>query len=293
MIWTEEFRPQNLNEFVGQDEVVGFFKNLGSVDISNWPHFIFQGSPGLGKTTMGWAMANHYNLDIVEINASHYRKVEDMESTIMSIVKQMPSKGKRKIILMDEADGLGTHSQWMLRRYMEEYSNVNIFIFDCNYGNKIIPAIHDRCLDFKFHGLNFNAMKTIAENICTEGKRELPPDEIIRELTDISDGSARSFTNHLFQYLVGGSVPDVSFDLLKYIKAIKENDIENAKRLVVSVTYSDLLKQVIELLLKYGDKYNELICKMGDYLILSQNPDESLGKIVVTLQLKKYLNGGS
>ena len=129
MIWTETFRPQNLDEVAGQENVVKFFRNMGNVDISQWPHTIFQGSPGTGKTTMAWAIANHYNLDIIEINASHYRKVEDMETTIMSIVKQLPEKGKRKIILLDEADGLGTHSQWMLRRYMEEYSNVNLFIF--------------------------------------------------------------------------------------------------------------------------------------------------------------------
>ena len=73
------------------------------------------------------------------------------------------------------------------------------------------------------------------------------------------------------------------------------NDIEGAKKQIVSVTYSELIKQVIEALLtlKNAEKYQDIICKLGDYLLLSQNPDENLGKIVVTLQLKKYLNGGS
>ena len=293
MIWTEAFRPQNLDEVVGQERVVKFFRNIGNTDVSKWPHFIFHGPPGIGKTTMAWAIANHYNLDIIEINASHYRKVEDMETTIMSIVKQLPEKGKRKIILMDEADGLGTHSQWMLRRYMEEYSNVSLFIFSCNYPNKIIPAIFDRCIDFRFDGLTSAELKNIAVNICKSENREVPPDKAMEEFVSKSDGSARSFTNLLFQYLIGGIMPEVSFDATGYLKAVKLNDLETAKKMVVSVSYSELLKECIRILLMYGEKYQEAIRKHGDYLILSQNPDESLGKIVATLQLNKYLNGGS
>lgn len=290
MIWTEEFRPQNLDEVVGQPVPVSYFRNLGKVDISSWPHFIFQGAPGIGKTTMAWAIANHYDLDIIEINASHYRKVDDMEDTIMTIVKQIPTKGKRKIILLDEADGLGVHSQWMLRRYMEEYANVNIFIFSCNYSSKIIPAIHDRCTEFQFNGLSFDDLKTVAVNICKAENREVPPDDILQSFSDKSGGSARSFTNLLFQYLIGGIVPETTFNLRGYLLAIKQNDIEKAKKMIVSVSYSDLIKQVLEALLQFPDKYQDAICKMGDYLLLSQNPDESLGKIVVTMQLKKYLN---
>ena len=291
MIWTEAFRPQNLDEVAGQDDVVNFFRKLGNVDISQWPHFIFQGSPGTGKTTMAWAIANHYNIDIIELNASHYRKVEDMETTIMSIVKQIPENGRRKIILLDEADGLGVHSQWMLRRYMEEYSNVNIFIFSCNYSSKIIPAIHDRCVEFQFHGLDYPSLKLIAENICKTENREMPDEQSLMAMADKSGGSARSFTNLLFQYLVGGIVPETTFNMTAYLKAIKTNDIDAAKKLTVSVTYSELLKQVIEILLKSKtpEKYHDLICKLGDYLLLSQAPDENLGKIVVTLQLKKYI----
>lgn len=298
MIWTEAFRPKNLDQVAGQDNIVNFFKNLGKIDVSEWSHFIFHGPPGTGKTTMAWAIANHYNMDIIEINASHYRKVEDMETTIMSIVRQMPEKGKKKIIFLDEADGLGTHSQWMLRRYMEEYSNVNVFIFDCNYSAKIIPAIHDRCIDFQFHGLDAEAMKTIAVNICKKSNHELPPPSDLQSLIESSGGSARSFTNNLFSYIVGGIVPEQHFDAVRYLNYIKKNDIENAKKLITNVTYNELLKQVIEVLLKLmkldsKDKFQDMICKLGDYLLLSQSPDENLGKIVVTLQLKKYFNGGT
>jgi DNA polymerase III gamma/tau subunit len=147
-------------------------------------------------------------------------------------------------------------------------------------------------VEFQFHGLDYPSLKIIAENICRTENREIPDDRELAILADKSGGSARSFTNLLFQYLVGGIVPETTFNIAAYLKAIKMNDIEGAKKQIISVTYSELIKQVIEVLLraKNSEKYQEIICKLGDYLLLSQNPDENLGKIVVTLQLKKYLN---
>jgi hypothetical protein len=112
----------------------------------------------------------------------------------------------------------------------------------------------------------------------------------MEEFVSRSDGSARSFTNLLFQYLIGGIMPETSFDATGYLRAVKLNDLETAKKMIVNVSYSELLKESIRILLMYNEKYQEAIRKLGDYLILSQNPDESLGKIVVTLQLNKYLN---
>ncbi len=291
MQWTEEFRPQSLDEVIGQERTVNFFRNLGKTDISEWPHVIFYGPPGVGKTTLANAVANEYDIDFIDRNASHYRKVDDMENEIFSIVKQLPEKGTRKILFLDEADALTPNSQWLLRRMMEDYSNVTLFMFACNYDAKIIPALYDRCTEFYFNNLDSEALKRISTNICKTEGRDIPSDDVLNKIIESSDGSARSFTNLLFQYLIGGTMPETSFRIMEYIKAIKLNDLENAKKIVAKTTYHELLKQVLTTLLKYGDKYEDAIIKLGDYFILSQNPDEYLGKTLITLQLKKLLNG--
>ncbi|MHB8559581.1 MAG: AAA family ATPase [Thermoplasmataceae archaeon] len=291
MQWTEEFRPKNLDEVIGQERVVTFFRNVGKSDISKWPHVIFYGPPGVGKTTMAHAIANQYDLEIIDMNASQYRKIDDMENEIFSIVKQIPEKGTRKILFMDEADALTPNSQWLLRRMMEDYSNVTLFMFACNYDAKIIPALYDRCAEFYFNGLDSESLKKVAINICQNEGRDAPSEDIINKLIESSDGSARSFTNLLFQYLIGGTMPETSFRIMEYIKAIKLNDLQSANKIIAKTTYHELLKQVLTTLLKYGDKYEDAIIKLGDYFILSQNPDEYLGKTLITLQLKKLLNG--
>ena len=291
MQWTEEFRPSNLSEVIGQERTVTFFKNQAlAKPVTAWSHVIFFGSPGTGKTTMAEAIANEYDLQIVEINASHYRKIDDMEEVVMNVVKQMPEKGERKILFLDEADGLTPNSQWMLRRLMEEYSNVTMFILACNNDAKIIDAIYDRCLEFYFAPLKAEELKTVAANICNAEQRDVPNDVKLEELINASDGSARSFTNLLYQLLVGGVMPELSFNVAEYIKAVKNNDLETAKKLTVKTTFKELLREVLKVLLRYGEKYEDAFRKLGDYFLLSPNPDDNLGKILVTLQLKKLLN---
>ncbi|MHA2055271.1 MAG: replication factor C small subunit, partial [Candidatus Hodarchaeales archaeon] len=48
-MWTEEFRPRKLADVVGQQEIV---KRLAQfVRRSDFPHMLFSGPPGVGKTT--------------------------------------------------------------------------------------------------------------------------------------------------------------------------------------------------------------------------------------------------
>ena len=294
MQWTEEYRPENLDGVVGQDEVVTFFRNQAKEkSVVDWPHCIFNGEPGVGKTTMAEAIANEFDLQIIEINASHYRKVEDMEEVVMSAVKQLPEKGERKILFLDEADGLTPNSQWMLRRLMEEYANVTMFILACNYDSKIIDALYDRCLEFSFENLSGEELKKIARHICKTEQRDVPTEDELDLMVKVSDGSARSFTNLLYKKVIGGIIPKAQFNVTDYIKAIKMNDIETARKLIVKIRFRELTKEVLNVLLKYGDKYEDAIRKLGDYLLLAPNPDETLGKLVITLQLKKLLNGGN
>lgn len=294
MQWTEEYRPSGLSEVVGQERTVTFFRNQAKQKpVTDWPHCIFAGSPGTGKTTLAIALANEFDLEIREINASHYRTISDMEEVVMSAVKQVPERGERKIIFLDEADGLTPNSQWMLRRLMEEYANVSMFILACNNKAKIIDAVYDRCLEFTFNSLSPDELKAIAANICSTEGRDIPSEASLDELVKASDGSARSFTNLLYQTIVGGVMPKVSFNVKDYLKAVRLNDLETAKKLTMKTSFRELLKETLTILLKAGEQYEDAIRKLGDYFLLSPYPDDNLGKIVVTLQLKKLLNGES
>lgn len=107
-------------------------------------------------------------LDILEINASRQRGIDEVRDKITNFVKMIPF-GDFKIVLLDEADYLTPEAQASLRGVMEEYHQSARFILTCNYPNKIIPAIHSRCQGFhiaKVDETEFTAR--VAEILLTE-----------------------------------------------------------------------------------------------------------------------------
>ncbi len=148
-LWVEKYRPKTINGYVFKDEhqrhqVESWIKN------KSIPHLLFSGNAGIGKTTLAKILFNELDindLDILEINASRERGIDEVKKRITNFVQMIPF-GDFKVVLLDEADYLTPEAQAALRGVMEEYHQTARFILTCNYKNKIIPAIHSRCQGF-------------------------------------------------------------------------------------------------------------------------------------------------
>lgn len=289
-MWIEEFRPKTLDEVVGQDDIVRFLKSIK--DVRDIPHMLFSGSPGVGKTTIAHAFANDRGLEIYEINASTDRGIDVIRNDVVRLAKILPRENEIKIIFLDEADSLTPDAQTALRRVMEEYSDITIFILSCNYKAKIIPAIRNRCINFDFPELSREQLMELGKKICEREGRSIEEigEEKLQKLIDLSDGSARSFISGLFVYLVGGYLPSQEFNVRYYLKNVKEGNIQMCKDMLKYTTYPSLLRELIRIFINSPDmeKSSEIIIKLGDYLLLSPNPDDYTGKMVVTFFLMKY-----
>ena len=84
MVLTEDFRPQTLDEVIGQEYVVRVMKGYKQVPIQRIPHMLFLGSPGVGKTTTAEAFARELNLNIETKDASLNRSVEFIQKYDLS-----------------------------------------------------------------------------------------------------------------------------------------------------------------------------------------------------------------
>lgn len=109
--WIIKYRPKSLKDYVNQEEAVTIFTSW----IKEWEKkvplkraVLLYGPPGVGKTSLIEVVANEYNMEIIETNASDYRRREDIARKVRTAALQGSLSGKRKIILLDEVDGLSS-----------------------------------------------------------------------------------------------------------------------------------------------------------------------------------------
>lgn len=170
-LWVEQYRPKDIEGYVFRDEAqrdqVKQWIKEGSI-----PHLLFSGAAGIGKTTLAKILINSLHIDeydVLEINASRERGIDEVRERITNFVSTMPF-GNFKIVLLDEADFLTPPAQASLRGVMEEYSQTARFILTCNYPHKIIPALHSRCQGFHIEKVDHTEFTARAATVLvTEG----------------------------------------------------------------------------------------------------------------------------
>jgi replication factor C small subunit len=169
-LWTEAYRPSNLDEYVWRDasqrEQVEQWLSAGAL-----PHLLLSGVQGSGKTSLAKMMFKMLKIqsgDILEINASRERNPDIVAQKILNFCSTW-ALGDMKYILLDEADSMTPLAQRILRGEMENYHESVRFVLTCNYPNKIIPALHSRCQGFHFEALDVGEfMVRIGTILATE-----------------------------------------------------------------------------------------------------------------------------
>lgn len=144
-LWVEKYRPTELENYVGNDDVKSAFSNY--IETQDIPHLLLYGSAGGGKTTAARILLKKIKCDFMIINASDENGVDTIRDKIKNFASTQ-GFNPIKIILLDEADYLTTAGQSILRNVMETFSQHCRFILTCNYVEKIIPPIQSRCQTF-------------------------------------------------------------------------------------------------------------------------------------------------
>ncbi len=198
-IWTEKYRPKNLDEVVGQKHVTERLKSY--VRSGSMPHLLLTGPAGTGKTTCSLALAREFFGDnwrgnFIELNASDERGIDVVRGKIKEFARTAPIGADFKIIFMDEADALTSDAQAALRRTMEKYSGICRFILSCNYSSKIIDPIQSRCAVMRFKPLTQDDIKGYLSRIIAEEAIDIESDAL-DGLVRIARGDMRRSVNSL------------------------------------------------------------------------------------------------
>jgi len=228
-VLTETYRPKNLQEVVGQDNITNILKAF--VKTGKIPHMMFVGPPGIGKTTTAIALAkelfgDEWEKSFKEINASDERGIPVVRGQIKTIASMEPLKLGYKIIFLDEADQLTPDAQAALRRTIERASETCRFIFSINYPNKIIEPIADRLVEFRFHPLKPADMKFLLDKVSTAENLNLKH-EVIYLIATLSNGSMRRALN-VFDTIKMADMKDVTEEkIYEMMFWVDETSIKN------------------------------------------------------------------
>ena len=147
-LFTEKYRPKNLDDLILPDRVMKKFVNGVSQNM------LFAGSPGTGKTSTAKALVAQYDLPYLYINASTDTSVDVIRTRITDFCSTMSildDRNKFKIVILDEIDGVSDQFFKALRATMEQFASNSRFIATCNYINKLPDPILSR-----FEVLNFD-----------------------------------------------------------------------------------------------------------------------------------------
>jgi DNA polymerase III delta prime subunit len=149
LLWVEKYRPHTVDECILPDRLKTPFKAY-AVD-KEVPNMLLSGGPGVGKTTIARALCEEIGANRLLIPSSEERGVDTIRTKIRGYASTISMTGGKKVIILDEADGITPDAQNALRGSIEEFSKNCSFILTCNFKAKILDAIHSRMvvIDFK------------------------------------------------------------------------------------------------------------------------------------------------
>jgi len=147
-IWAEEYRPTNIKELILPKHLKTVF--TACIDKKEFNHLLLSGNPGMGKTSLAKLLCEQTDYNYIIINgANEGRSIDMIRNSVVPYASTVSMFGKRKAIIVDEADNMPVHVQKALLNIIEEYKTLR-FIFTCNNPNNIIQPIHSRCATSDF-----------------------------------------------------------------------------------------------------------------------------------------------
>jgi len=196
-------RPQNLDDFVGQEHILGSDKPLYLAIKNGHLHsMVFWGPPGTGKTTLAQIIASSCDAQFLRISAV-LSGVKDIRSAIDSARQYRDAYEKDTILFVDEAHRFNKSQQDAFLPFVEDGTITFIGATTENPSFELNNALLSRVRVYVLKSLTAGDIKTIIRSALTDKQRNnfnnelILDEEALNKLINIADGDARRALNFL------------------------------------------------------------------------------------------------
>ncbi len=222
----ERMRPQSLDDYVGQQQLVGKGSILRKmIDGGHIPSFILWGPPGVGKTTLAKIISRQLNIPFHTLSAVN-SGVKDVREVIETVKRNRFFDTQRPILFIDEIHRFSKSQQDSLLGAVEDGTITLIGATTENPSFEVIRPLLSRCQVYVLKPINDDDLLSLANRAITQDIELKKKKVTLKETTALfrfAGGDARKLLN-ILELVIGA---DESNQVIITDKMVTERLQEN------------------------------------------------------------------
>jgi putative ATPase len=198
----ERMRPRTLDEYVGQEHILGPGKPLRvQIESGHLGSAILWGPPGSGKTTLAAIVAQKSSAEFIPFSAvlSGIKEIK----AVMADAEKAKRMGRKTVLFIDEIHRFNKAQQDAFLPYVERGDVILIGATTENPSFEVVSALLSRTKVYSLRGLETSEVVTLLKRALQMPGRGLghlhltAPDDLLEEIAIAASGDARSALNTL------------------------------------------------------------------------------------------------
>lgn len=269
MLYTDKYAPRKLDGVIGNSERVEQIRQwiLQWLSGKQRKPLLLWGPPGVGKTSIAFALASEYDLDVLEMNASELRNKKRVERVLGGSSLAGGLFGRQRLVLIDDADVLAgrkdTGGSAAIKNFLKE-ACCPIIVTATDIWDKKFTPIRGECEKLEMKRISKVSVRKLLQEIAKKEELGLPED-LISDIAENAGGDIRAALNDL-QSLTPTSRTHEK-DIFQVVRGVlKARTYAEAKEATSGDIDYDSLKLWIDENIPYEYKSKEDVADAYDYL---------------------------